>query len=153
VKTPREQLLLKELAEQIDLLKKANEVLEYSYKRCSTTGVKEKYSDDELETFDALTSRFARASDILTHKIFILIDTLEFEEKGTFIDRLNRAEKRGLIPSMYVLKEIRETRNDITHEYLTEELTDLFRDVLRLTPILLESCGATENYTRKLSME
>lgn len=36
-----------------------------SYALCSPIGVKETYSDTELDDLEALTSRFSRASDIL----------------------------------------------------------------------------------------
>ena len=44
-----------------------------------------------------MTSRFARLSDIIIQKIFRLIESLELEEPGTVRDRINQAEKWGII--------------------------------------------------------
>ncbi len=145
--TDRERELRRQLTTAIDRLDRASALLEKSHTKCSVTGVKPKYSDDELEAFDALTSRFARASDILTHKVFPLIDMIEFEPRGSFLDTINRAEKRGLIPSAFLFKEIRELRNEIAHEYSLRDPESMFADVLRLTPAVIEALRSVRLYT------
>lgn len=82
---------------EMDFLENSNNMLSYSYNICSNIGLKEKYSLEELDKFEALTSRFARTSDILIQKVLRLIDIIELEIPGTVIDRINRAEKRELI--------------------------------------------------------
>lgn len=57
-------------------------------------------------------------SDFLIVKIFRLIDILELEKPGSVIDRINRAEKRGIIDSAESFKDILRLRNDISHEYV-----------------------------------
>jgi len=52
-------------------------------------------------------------------RVLRAIDRAEFPPPGgTFVDRINRAEKRGHIASAYEWKEIREIRNQIVHEYV-----------------------------------
>lgn len=138
------------LTEQIDLLKGANEILKYSYETCSNIGIKEEYTFDELDRFEALTSRFSRASDILIQKIFRLIDIIELEGGGTVIDRINRAEKRNIIENAEKLKNIRRLRNDIAYEYLPEVVSEIFKDVLGMTATLIGDIEKTIEYASKL---
>ncbi len=96
-----------------------------------------------------LTSRFARLSDILTQKVFRLIDQIELEPSGSTIDTLNRAAKRGLVKSDALLRKIRETRNAIAHDYTEEELISLFETVKELAPKLMEIQESTLAYSAK----
>lgn len=151
--TERERALRQQLHLTYDRLERAVAQLEKSHRKCSLIIAKKEYPDDELESFDALTARFARASDILTHKVLPLIDMIEFEPAGSFLDTINRAEKRGLIPSAFVLKEIRELRNEIAHEYSLRDLEELFGDVIRLTPYLIDAASLVRAFIESLSDE
>ncbi|KDR95003.1 hypothetical protein SAMN02745945_00631 [Peptoclostridium litorale DSM 5388] len=138
------------LTEGINLLKGANEILKYSYETCSKIGIKEEYTFDELDRFEALTSRFSRASDILIQKVFRRIDIIELEGSGTVIDRINRAEKRNIVEDAEKLKKIRRLRNDIAHEYLPEVVSGIFKEVLRMTAILIGDIEKTIEYASAL---
>lgn len=146
---PKERLLREELERQSLLYRSAISSLSKSYEKCTKIGVKDSYEDSELEMFDSLTTRFARASDILIQKILRLHDEIELEETGSIIDRINRAEKRGVITSGETFKEIRRVRNRIAHEYVIEDLVDLFREVLKYCPILINNLNDIENYSKK----
>lgn len=139
----------KELAE----LKNACSVLEYSYQKCRKIDVPLGLSDEELESFEALTSRFARLSDIIIQKIFRYIDTLDLEQQGTVRDRINRAEKKGIIESADDFIEIRLLRNEISHEYQSETIYAIFEKVKELTPVLLKSVPEILDYSRKYTDE
>lgn len=134
---------------EIKLLEDANKMLVYSYDVCREIGIKPNYTFEELDRFEALTSRFARTSDILIQKIFRLIDILELEGLGTVIDRINRAEGRNLINSAEVFKKIRRLRNDIAHEYISEAIEEIFIRVMELTPYLIDGVENTVKYCAK----
>src|ERR1039457_3503516 len=138
-------LLLKELK----VLNDARDVLAYSFNKCSAIGIKGKYEPEELESFESFTGRFARLSDILIQKIFRLVDELDLDTQGTIRDRINRAEKKGLIDNSDVFVEIRIVRNDIAHEYLPEAIRDIFGKVLSLTPQLLDGVERTKTHCEK----
>jgi len=123
---------------ELNLLEEANRTLKYSYQVCSEIGIKEEYNLEELDKFEALTSRFARTSDIVIQKIFRLIDIIELEKPGSIIDRINRMEKREIIESAESFKDIRRLRNDIAHEYIPEAIEEIFKNVLKSTPELIE---------------
>ena len=88
----------------------ARDVLTYFYKKCVTVHIGPTLNPEQLESFEALTSRFARLSDIVTQRIFRYLDTLGLEESGTTRDRINRAEKRGVISSADEFIQIRMLR-------------------------------------------
>jgi hypothetical protein len=88
---------------------------------------------------EALTARFARLADLLVQKLFRAQDALLLEDEGSLLDRLNRAEKRGQIASAEQWREIRELRNQIAHEYVLEDLRELFEAVFRRAPLLLDA--------------
>ena len=144
--TGQMQLLL---ANELQLLNDAKDVLVYSFNKCNAIGIKAVYEPEELESLESLTSRFARLSDILIQKIFRLVDELDLDTQGTIRDRINRAEKKELITSSDVFIEIRIIRNDIAHEYIPEAIHDIFERVLLLTPHLLEGVERTISYCSK----
>jgi len=123
--------------------------LRRSLKRCQKAVGKSELSAADLDAFEALTSRFARLSDIILQKLFRGLDRIELEDSGTLLDALNRAEKRGLVDSAAAFREIRELRNEIAHEYAQEDLSDLFEGVLQHSPALLEIVRRADNYCRQ----
>lgn len=128
--------------QELITLEKARDIMQYSYDKCSQIGVKTGLTYEEMESFEALTSRFARLSDIIIQKIFRFFDTLNLEAPGTVRDRINRAEKMGVIESADKFIDIRILRNDIAHEYKSETIYDIFEQVMELTPPLLKSVGS-----------
>ncbi|WP_296704820.1 hypothetical protein [Thiocapsa sp. UBA6158] len=95
------------------------------------------WSLEELERLESLTSRFARLADLLVQRVLRLIDDLELSPRDSVLDRIQRAEKRGLFEESGQLMRIRELRNLIAHEYVSDQMPDIFRAVAALTPALL----------------
>lgn len=145
MKQTERDLLKKELA----LLDEAAKTLARSYQLCQKIGSKEKYTLEELDHFEGLTSRFARLSDVLIQKIFRLIETFDLDLPGTVRDRINRAEKKGLVSSAKIFVEIRDLRNEIAHEYLPTKLGKIYEQVMEWTPIILESVQYVKKYCKK----
>lgn len=109
---------LKYLEELLAKLKRASETLGYSYKVCSSIGIKPSYDEEERDRFESLTSKFARLSDLIIKQSIKTIDMLDLEEAPeTVRDAINRAEKKGIISSAAKFIEIRKLRNRISHEY------------------------------------
>lgn len=90
------------LSFELENLAKAKDALQYSYEKCQKIKLHEGLSYEELESFEALTSRFARLSDIIIQKILRLLDFIDLEDTGTVRDRINRAEKKGGYPDIVV---------------------------------------------------
>jgi uncharacterized protein with HEPN domain len=51
-----------------------------------------------------------------------------------------------MITSSSDLKQIRDIRNNITHEYLLDNLLDLYKEVLKMAPILLVNINKIKQY-------
>lgn len=94
---------------------------------------------DELEPWEALTSRFARVTDIFLSK-YIRILVLEQDPgfRGEMRDVLDKAEKIEIISSADTWMMIRELRNKVAHEYTKEDLLKTLQDIIKFTPFVLE---------------
>jgi len=130
-------------------LKQAEKHLKVSYNRCQKIGLKGPHNEDHLIEFEALTGRFARLVDMLVHKMFRSIDIVELADSGTLIDVINRAEKKGLIDSAQEVRSLKDLRNDIADEYITEKLTKLHEEVYQAVPKLLNMITNTVAYFQK----
>jgi hypothetical protein len=114
--------------------------LDYSYNKIIKNNFRIDQSKDPevLETFEALTARFARVTDIFISKYLRAIaekDDPAF--RGGLRDWVNYAEKKGIVSSSDEWMELRELRNKIAHEYAAKELNELFNQILLKTPIVL----------------
>jgi len=74
------------------------------------------------------------------------LNAIDLEDRGTVRDRINRAEKRGIIDSADDFIEIRMVRNEIAHEYKSETILEIFERVLALTPCLVKAVERIETY-------
>lgn len=137
------------MKQELDELEKARDVLAYSYSKCASIGYTADLTNDELESFEALTGRFARLSDIIIQKMLRYFDILDLEDGGTVRDRINRAEKKSIINSAEEFIKIRILRNEIAHEYKSDTIYDIFKNVLSLTPVLLESVDNIYSYSSR----
>ncbi len=142
----KRKLLVAQLDEHLAMLDKSVIALAYSYDKCSAIGEKEEYDLTEQESFEALTSRFARASDILTQKVFKTLFILLQENIKTIIDAANFLEKLEIIETADNLLNIREIRNQIAHEYVESDIKSLFFDVLRYVPELKKIINNVKAY-------
>jgi hypothetical protein len=108
------------------------------------------WSLEELERLESLTSRFARLADLLVQRVLRLIDDLELSPRDSVLDRIQRAEKRGLFEEPGQLIRIRELKNLIAHEYASDQMPDIFRAVATLTPALLAAIPKIKAYADDL---
>lgn len=103
-----------------------------------------------LSFIDRLIYRFSKLQDTMGEKIFsgILLLSQEEVKKKTFLDILNRLEELEIINKNEWLK-LRETRNEIAHEYSfnTDEVVDSINliyiksdDLIRIYKTVYEFC-------------
>lgn len=146
-----EALMIKELKEDFTRLDRAVGMLKYSLQQCEKIGIKTDYSLEELDRFESLTSRFARTSDIYTQKIMKGIVLILREEASTFIDRANLFEKLEISNAEY-LKLTRDLRNEISHEYKVDDITEIFEAVIEYSHKLIEVIGRTKEFVKKKNL-
>jgi uncharacterized protein YutE (UPF0331/DUF86 family) len=148
--TKNQKHAIQELTQSLLNLKETTKRLKRSFDQCQMIGIKNQYSPDEFDAFENLTSRFARTCDFLINKVYRAIDTVELEESRTLIDILNKAEKRGLVNSVQEIREIKELRNVISHEYAGAKLIEIFKAVFNHTQALFELVNQAEKYSENL---
>jgi hypothetical protein len=136
------------LEQQLVLAHRATDVLRESFDRTNLIISKKELSIPERETCESFVARFSRLSDYLIQRVFRTVDEVELIFEGSIIDRLNRMEKRGIIASASDWREIRQLRNDISHEYLLEKAQKVVVDALRFAPLLLIATTKTQEYCK-----
>ncbi len=88
------------------------------------------YSPKEREPYDALSDRFIRAIEI-SLKYFRSYEKLMYGENSeTLRDLLNRMEKLEIISSTILWLQMRDVRNRIVHDYLPEEIKDMYDEIM-----------------------
>lgn len=132
------------------LLEKQLSWIEISYKECLSIGIKDEYDIDEFGKFETLCSRYSRGIDFLIRKIFRSLDEYEFENQGTLIDVVNNAHKRSLFDSVDEIRIMKDIRNTIAHEYVEDELKEIFDEVLTYSKNLIEIMINTIEYINNI---
>lgn len=134
------------LREELGVMARAAGHLSVSLERCAGLLGHEVSEVAEQERLEALTSRFARLSDIMIQRVMRLVDEMELLSGGTLLDRILLAEKRGWVNSADTLIRIRKLRNTIAHDYAEESIVALFAEVGQLSPELLEIVPKITSY-------
>jgi len=136
---------LEVLKENLHVVNLSMKRLLYSFDICGKTGLKDDYSEEEFAAFEAMTSRYARTTDMLINKVLRSLDAVEYIDGGTVIDAANNTEKRGIANSndLRILKDL---RNSIAHEYVTENIVRFFSKVLEFTPLLKQIIDNLNSY-------
>jgi hypothetical protein len=137
------------LKTNLESLKQSIKWLRRSYDICSGIGIKDQYREEEFDCFENLTSRYARTVDLLISKVLRSIDSVELINSGSIIDAANGAEKRGIVDSVSKLRELKDLRNEIAHEYETEDIRSLFSLALASSAPLFEIADKTAKYCEK----
>lgn len=105
-----------------------------------TPDLYDQLSAEEISYTDQLIYRFTKLQDTIGQKLFRLIleGLQEDVENMAFIDILNRLEKLEILKDQQEWLILRETRNQVTHEYPfnREEIVDGLNELAKQTGIL-----------------
>lgn len=129
-----------------NVLKQALPSFERSLVKCRDLDFSPPISFETEESLDALSSKFSRVSYIFTQKVLKTLIFVLREDAPTFLDRMNLCEKLGIIPSAEEIIAIRDLRNIIAHEYLSENLVEIYTEIIQLSDNLLKAILQTENF-------
>lgn len=79
-------------------------------------------SDPEVASLDQMLFRFGKLQDAIGQRLLpaILLAGQEWQDNETFLDKLNRLEKLGAVPSTLDWIKLRDLRNNAMHEYPDE---------------------------------
>lgn len=105
------------------------------------------YSPDELEPYDALVTRFERAVEVFL-KFFRTVEMFETAGAGSTVrDCLGLMCKLGLIDEVDQWMEMREVRNRIAHDYLSDKVQGIYGLLIEsYRPILAEAVHVARRY-------
>lgn len=78
--------------------------------------------EDLAERLGAFVSRFGRMQDTIGDKLVPSLLRLLTEKPGSVLDNLNRAEKLGFLASVIEWLDVRNLRNKLVHEYVTDPM-------------------------------
>ena len=111
--------------------------LEYSFNKLTGFAWNAEWNEEQLETLESFSSRFARTSDLIISRL-LRFKAIESDPafRGTLIDLLNLSEKYGWIDSASIWIRIRELRNIAAHEYATDDMKALYHELFLLAPNL-----------------
>lgn len=141
---------LENLQTQITLLEKQLFWLNYSFEQVAQIDLNIPLDIETINHYENLCSRFSRTIYFLVRKVFRAIDAAEFETQGTLIDSINKAHKRELFESVDVMRNLKDLRNEIVHEYIDDKLEAVFAEVQHLTPVLIQIVNNTLIYSKRL---
>ena len=142
----------KELLQQnLDDLRKARTQLNYSYSHVTQwKETLEQFNEDQLESVEAFTSRFARCVDLLVNKALRSLDRYELKSAGTLLDVVKGAEKRGFLEDTNELRDMKDLRNIIAHDYAGHQLQTIFNYSKEKKPHFDTICDKLQNYVKLL---
>lgn len=105
-------------------------LVEASLKRVGRFDVNADYSPREREPYDALCDRFTRAVETAIKFFRTYEKQMYAEYSETIRDLLHRMEKLEMISSLEIWMKMRDIRNRIVHDYLPEEIQDIYDSVM-----------------------
>lgn len=103
-------------------------------------------TEGQLESAEAFTGRFARSVDLLVNKVLRSLDRVEMQPEGTLLNVVNRAEKRGFVTRAQELREMKDVRNIIAHDYAGAKAAEIFSYCREQKPVLDAICDAVAAY-------
>jgi hypothetical protein len=131
-------------------LAKARHRLDYSFQQVAgLPATLAGATEGQLESAEAFTGRFARSVDLLVNKVLRGLDRVEMQPDGTLLDVVNRAEKRGFVTRAAELREMKDVRNIIAHDYVGAGEAEIFSYCREQKPVLDAICNAVATYAEK----
>jgi len=112
-----------------------------------------KVDELELAIFDQFIVRFSKLQDAMGAKLMPAVIELTYEEGEltTFIDKLNRLEKMGALPSVTDWLKLRTMRNQFAHDYPDdpEIQSSLLNKAYQLAKVLLSDFVHIKQFSAK----
>lgn len=132
-------------------LAEARRHLDYSFQQVA--GLPDSLADAteaQLESIEAFTARFARAVDLLVNQVLHSLDRVELRAEGTLLDVVHRAEQRGLVERADLLRDMKDVRNLIAHDYAGAKAREIFAFRRQQKPVFDAICHRTNSYASRL---
>jgi hypothetical protein len=127
------ELILREFND----LKKAAYLLESSIRKFKPYAVGKIYTPVELEYYDSLAFRFEKAVELFLHFFKGLESYQSGKVSDTLRDRLLLMQKLKIIDNTDFWIEARLLRNKVAHDYLPEQLKDIYQEIFKKSKTML----------------
>jgi len=124
--------------------------LEIAYQDALIVGIRKSYNVEEFGKLTILCGRYSRSVNFLIRKVFRDLDDFEFEDRTTLIDVIEHSYNRYLFENIDEVRMIKDVKNRIVDEYIDDNLTLLFEDVLEYTQPLIEIIDKSIKYIDKI---
>jgi len=125
--------------------------LDYSFGQVAgLTDTLAEATEQQLESAEAFTGRFARSVDLLVNKVLRSLDRVELRPEGTLLDVINRAEKIGLVGRAQELREMKDVRNMIAHDYAGVKAAEIFAYCREQKPVFDGICDRAVAHARRI---
>jgi uncharacterized protein YutE (UPF0331/DUF86 family) len=132
-------------------LANARRHLDYSFQQVAgLSEALEAATEEQLESAEAFTGRFARSIDLLVNKVLRSLDRVELKPDGTLLDVINRAQKRGLVAGAEDLREMKDVRNMIAHDYAGAKAAEIFAYCREQKPVVDAICDRVAAYAGQI---
>lgn len=139
------------ILQEFEDLKRILMLLQASIKKFKPYKTRKIYTPDELEYYDSLSFRFEKSVE-LTLSFFKGLEIFVYAKTSdTLRDRLLIIQKLNLIDDIDFWLEARRLRNKITHTYITDELKDLYNEVLKKSRTIFKTFDRIEIYLAKIT--
>lgn len=102
-------------------------------------GLPTQLTSEEQKNLDVFLFRFSRLQDILGGKVFRGLVRATLEQAESMLDVMHKMEKYGVLDNTDDWRRIRDTRNDVTHDYAleTQDVVAKIQELVAFTPELL----------------
>ena len=136
------------LQAELHSIKSAALNLIYSLERDAGFHAWQHLKPEQLECLEAKPTRFVRLFDLLIQRIFHLIDEIELVGSNTVLDRICRAEKRGLGQAIELIQ-TREPRDTCAHEYALDAKREIYASLFVTSQHLLQTTQQTSRFANR----
>jgi hypothetical protein len=137
-------LILKEFND----LKKAVNLLKASIRKYKPYKVRKIYTPVELEYYDSLAFRFEKAVELFLHFFKGLESHLSGKVSDTLRDRLLLIQKLKIIDSIDFWIEARLLRNKLAHDYLPEQLREIYQEIYNKSNSMVKYMSNIEKHMK-----
>jgi hypothetical protein len=141
------------ISREFNDLKKAVYLLKASLRKFKSYRVNKIYSPVELEYYDSLAFRFEKSVELFLHFFKGLESYYSGKISDTLRDRLLFMQKLKMIDSIDFWIEARLLRNKVAHDYLPEQLKDIYQEIHKKSKSMLGYMENIEKHMKALKKQ
>lgn len=139
------------ISEEFKELQRAIILLRASVKKFKPYRVRKTYTPAEMEYYDSLSFRFEKTVELFLHFFKGLESFLFGKVSDTLRDRLFAMQKLDLIDTIDFWIEARLLRNKVAHDYLPEQLKDIYNEIHNKSKSIIKNTVKIEKYLNTIN--